>query len=126
MTERRNYHSSTFQLLGVEPEKTRATVSLVEDVEIHLGLKLPESVRDWYGRDGAMQILAKHSNDDPPVPIQDLSIIEQHPNRLLPIRHENQGVCTWAVALDGSQDPPVLVDVDSGGKNWQTPGFDFF
>jgi hypothetical protein len=27
--------------------------------------------------------------------------------------HENQGVCTWAVKLDGADDPPVVVEVDS-------------
>ncbi len=38
---------------------------------------------------------------------------------MIPIRWENQGVCTWAILLDGSDDPPVLVDVDSGGTTWQ-------
>jgi hypothetical protein len=32
---------------------------------------------------------------------------------LLVVMHENQGVCTWAVKLDGSDDPPVVVEVDS-------------
>ena len=26
---------------------------------------------------------------------------------------ENQGVCAWAIQLDGSDDPPVVVDVDT-------------
>jgi len=37
-------------------------------------------------------------------------------HRLVPIRHENQGVCVWAVELDGSDNPPVWVDVDSNGR----------
>jgi hypothetical protein len=32
---------------------------------------------------------------------------------LLVVMIENQGVCTWAVKLDGSDDPPVVVEVDS-------------
>jgi hypothetical protein len=32
---------------------------------------------------------------------------------LLEVLIENQGVCTWAVMLDGSDDPPVVVEVDS-------------
>ena len=32
---------------------------------------------------------------------------------LLVVMHENQGVCTWAVKLDGTDDPPVVVEVDS-------------
>jgi len=119
MTETRTYHRQTFHLLGAEPERTRAAESSVEDVETRLGLKLPESVRDWYCRDDAIEILAKHSNNDPPIPIEEFSITERHSLRLIPFRNENQGVCTWAIALDGSQDPPVYVDVDSGGKNWQ-------
>jgi hypothetical protein len=32
---------------------------------------------------------------------------------LLVVMIENQGVCTWAVKLDGSDDPAVVVEVDS-------------
>jgi hypothetical protein len=41
-------------------------------------------------------------------------------HRLLPIRHENQGVCVWAAHLDGSADPPVLIDVDTQGREWHS------
>ena len=51
--------------------------------------------------------------------LKDLAVIEWQSRISLPIRHENQGVCTWAVALDGSGDPPVFVEVDSGGKVWR-------
>ncbi len=33
---------------------------------------------------------------------------------------ENQGVCNWAVRLEGSDDPPVVVEVDSPRRDqWQ-------
>jgi hypothetical protein len=37
---------------------------------------------------------------------------------LLHIAIENQGVCQWAIHLDGSDDPPVLVYLD-GTPGWQ-------
>ena len=45
--------------------------------------------------------------------VRDFTFAESTVGRLLPIRWENQGVCTWALCFDGSDDPPVLVDVDS-------------
>jgi len=119
MTAKRTYHGATFQLLGAEPEKTRAAESVIEKVETHLGLKLPESIRDWYSRHGAIEVLTTHSNGDPLVPIEKFSIIERQSRRLIPFREENQGVCNWAIALDDSEDPPIYVEVDSGGKDWQ-------
>jgi hypothetical protein len=62
--------------------------------------------------------LQDHSNDDSPVPIEELASLNWRSQVLLPIRHENQGVCTWALLLDGSADPPVYVDVDSDGRLW--------
>jgi hypothetical protein len=39
---------------------------------------------------------------------------------MLLIMTENQGVCNWAVRLDGSDDPPVVVEVDSAPNDrWQ-------
>ncbi len=66
-----------------------------------------------------VSILAEHSNHDPPITVEEFSLQESPVGRLLPVRWENQGVCTWAVLLDGSDDPPVFVDVDSGGTSWQ-------
>jgi hypothetical protein len=79
---------------------------------------LPLSVREWYSFESAVAALAEHSNQDPPIAIRDFAVLEWNSHRLLPIRRENQGVCTWAIDLDGSEDPPVLVDVDSDGKEW--------
>jgi hypothetical protein len=52
-------------------------------------------------------------------------VIEWNSLRLLPFKYENQGVCTWSISLDGSDDPPVYVDVDTDGKQWnmQAPTF---
>lgn len=38
---------------------------------------------------------------------------------LLLFRHENQGVCAWALRLDGGEDPPVVVSYDDDLRNWE-------
>ena len=113
------FHSATFRLLNFEPEISRTAQQLVADSENRLGLQLPQSVRDWYCRDDAVRILAEHSNQDPPVAVEVMEIVERQGRHLLVIRYENQGVCMWAVDLDGSVDPPVYVDVDTNGRVWQ-------
>lgn len=121
----KNFHSVTFRLLHFESEISSSAQRALLESETRLGVKLPSSVRDWYCRDGAVRILAEHSNTDPPEEVEHLKIVDWRSHRLLPIRYENQGVCTWAIDLDGSEDPPVYVDVDTGGKEWQlfSPAF---
>ena len=114
-----SFHRATFELLGTEPRTSIAAIGELERTEQRLGIRLPPSVREWYSNDDALPILAAHSNDDPPIPLREFSLTESTVGRLILIRHENQGVCTWAILLDGSDDPPVLVEVDSDGTVWQ-------
>jgi hypothetical protein len=114
-----SFHTSTSRLLGIEPEVTADAQAEVKNAERRLGITMPASIRDWYERGDAIQILAEHSNNDPPIRIADFAAMRWDSHTLVPIRYENQGVCTWAISLDGSDDPPVLVDVDTGGREWQ-------
>jgi hypothetical protein len=114
-----SFHHATFELLGIQPRTSPAELRVLERTEQRLGMRLPPSVREWYSYDGALPVLAVHSNADRPVPVQEFSLTESTVGRLISIRWENQGVCNWAILLDGSDDPPVLVDVDSGGTVWQ-------
>lgn len=113
-----SFHGATFGILGFEPKRSAQAMAAVADCEHRLGTALPASVREWYGYEGAIGILAEHSNDDHPIPVDEFAVTEWQSLRLLPIQHENQWVCTWAVSLDGSDDPPVYVDVDSNGAVW--------
>src|SRR4051812_13188258 len=113
------FHGRTFELLSSRPKASTTALGELEATERRLNLRLPPSVREWYSYQAALSILAEHSNDDPPIPVWEFAPVESPAGRLIPIRHENQGVCTWAILLDGSEDPPVLVDVDSDGKVWQ-------
>lgn len=114
-----SYHGATLQLLKTRPRVTPEHQLHVADVEKRINCPLPPSLREWYAYSTAIEILADHSNSDHPIALQDFAIIEWKGRRLLPLRIENQGVCTWAAFLDGSDDPPVVVDVDSEGDHWQ-------
>ena len=120
-----SFHSATFRLLRSEPDVSSAAVSAVESAQRRLGFRLPPSVREWYCNEEAIDILAKYSNQDPPIPLKKFAVTEWNSLRLLPFKYENQGVCTWSISLDGSDDPPVYIDVDSDGKQWnmQAPTF---
>ncbi|HVJ80322.1 MAG TPA: SMI1/KNR4 family protein [Planctomycetia bacterium] len=113
-----SYHDATFKLLGRLPQTATAALDALNHAERRLGVRLPSSVREWYSCADAVPILAEHSNSDPPIAVEDFTLQESPVGRLLPIRWENQGVCCWAVLLDGSDDPPVFVDVDTGGASW--------
>jgi hypothetical protein len=113
------FHDATFELLGGTPVPSAVALKELESAERRLGIRLPPSVREWYSCEGALSILASHSNHDPPNPVQEFAVTRSSIGRLIPIRWENQGVCIWAILLDGSDDPPVVVDVDSDGEVWQ-------
>src|ERR1017187_8768301 len=119
------FHTATFRLLASEPQVSPAALSQVEEAERRLGFRLPASVREWYSNEEAIDILMKYSNQDPPIPLAKFAVTEWNAHRLLPFKYENQGVCTWSILLDGSGDPPVYVDVDSDGAQWnmQAPTF---
>lgn len=113
-----SFHSATFGLLDAEPRILLSARQRLDETELRLGIKLPVSLREWYERESALRILSEHSNDDPPIEVSSFALTQWHSQTLLPIRYENQGVCTWAVNLDGSDDPAVFVDVDTNGKHW--------
>jgi len=119
------YYSSTFRLLRTEPRLTPAAHFAVESAERDLGFQLPASVREWYSNEDAIDILAQYSNNDPPIALAEFAVIEWRGLRLLPFKNENQGVCTWSIVLDGTDDPPVFADFDTDGAVWklQAPTF---
>ena len=115
-------HGKALRLLSLEARSSPKARKALDDIERTTNQKLPPAVREWYELEGAVGILAKYSNDDHPVPIDELaqSLTDAERNlrdlikqKFLVIKHENQGVCTWAVLLDGSADPPVFLDFDS-------------
>lgn len=123
------YHQPTFDLLKQEPVMFPLASTWLENLENEIGHHLAPSVREWYSIEGCHDILAEHSNQDHPIPLRNLGAgrkIEAavEPDSLqsvtlLEIMIENQGVCTWAVKLDDSDDPPVFVSFDDEDSPWQ-------
>ena len=68
-------------------------------------MRLPLSVRERYSYNGALPILAAHSNDDPPIPVQEFSLTESKAGRLpamrLPLARFTTRQITIVVALAG-------------------------
>jgi hypothetical protein len=122
------FHAKTLELLKVSPTISQAAVSELASVESRIGTPLPASVKEWYSLDGACELLRQYSNDDWPLEIREfgLPLKDTHgggPHDLLArglilFRYENQAVCVWAFHIDGNDDPPVDVDVDSQFKIW--------
>lgn len=121
-----NYHATTFALLGRPPVVSVSSEQMVRLVERDLDIRLPASVREWYGYSGAVEILAAQGSNHP-VELAKLGELVEWwlpyraiDEQLLPIVYENQAVCIWAVDLRGGDDPPVVVAVNSGvPPRWQ-------
>jgi hypothetical protein len=112
------FHENTFRLLGLKPQFSAMAAAQVVEAERRLGLRLASSVREWYCTESAIENLRRYSNQDCPIALNDFVQKNWKSRRLIPFKNENQFVCTWAILLDGSEDPPVYVDVDSGGTQW--------
>jgi hypothetical protein len=112
-------HDATVEHLDIRLRITMAALGELARTQRRLGIDLPPSVREWYAYDCALSVLSEHSNGDPPIPVEEFVLTESMVGPLIPIRRENQGVRTWAILLDGSNDPPVFVNVDSDGTEWR-------
>ena len=117
------YHRDAVALLPEPPEFSAQAAELLAQRERDLGIVFPESVREWYSLERAVDLLRQHSNSDHPLALDKLG--EPFPNwygggprdfvgqGLVVFMHENQGVCSWAFRLDGNPDPEVVVEVDT-------------
>jgi hypothetical protein len=123
------YHADTIALLGTDVDTSHDAAALIQQIEREFGFTFPASLREWYSLANAHEILHEHSNDDAPVPIEEMLRPRTDTNGggphdllsqgLIPIRYENQAVAVWAVRLDGTDDPPVVVDVDTQFRKWR-------
>lgn len=131
-----HFHAKAFALLPSVPAVSAMHTDLLSAREAELGLRWPASIREWYSLEGAVELLRRHSNDDDPVPIERLgapvapwygeTCRDFLSKSLLLIMLENQGVCNWAVQLDGSPDPPVVVAVDTAPDELWLPATQSF
>lgn len=121
------YHSDTLNLLRLDPTFLPFDITLVEEKERSMGLTLPGAVREWYS---LVPTLVNSLNDQ--IMFVSLSELgnpienwyESGPldglkKGLLFVAAEAQGVCNWLVVLGDSGDPVVLVEPESGSRNWR-------
>ena len=94
-------------------------------VEQRIGRKLPAAFHKFYSIEDARALLKHYSNSDRPCFAREpmsprWDDYDPMDDKILPFMIENQGVCVWGVRLDSGDDPPVVVEVDSGTPpRWQ-------
>jgi hypothetical protein len=122
------FHAATFELIGKKPGGSRRALDLLKQRERQCGIGFPAAVREWYlaGGPGLGMDIGCGETADEMVALRELGkplanwyamgTADLVAAGLLVVMHENQGVCTWTVKLDGSDDPPVVVEVDSSAK----------
>lgn len=113
------YHDGAMRLAAWDCGPSQENAAFVESLEHQLRIQLPASFRELACSSAWPGILKAFSNSDHPVRLENLgtpwsSGYEPLADHVLPFMTENQGVCHWAIRLDGTDDPEVLVEVDSG------------
>jgi hypothetical protein len=132
------FHQSVFDLLDMEPRESPPAREMIEACEARCGRRLPEAVRQWYLTEGVVPL--RHDADwqararnlwgslwydytmdwpeslevvvrqfaGEPIEVQESS--EGRPVGTVRIMTETQGAFRFYIQLDGSDDPPVVVD----------------
>lgn len=103
------FHAHVFRLMGRAPRVSEAAARLIERREAETGLRFPASVREWYSLEGAVELLADNCEESDPVPLGQLGSPEEARLGWLHVMSDRDGVASWYVRLDGSDDPPVDV-----------------
>jgi hypothetical protein len=132
---RESYHQSVFDLLDIQPPHSVEARAMIEAWESRHGRRLLEAVRQWYlienlvalqehrgdwpRQNAADHLWYDYSNEDQPEPLEQIprqfaqeygeGLPSWGPDRVR-VLVENQGVCSWFIQPDGSDDPPVVVD----------------
>ena len=109
------YHAKTIDLVS-EPVPAGNEQSVIL-AERRLGVRLPESVREWYSEVDGRNLLSKYSNNDWALNPDEFKRVELCGKELVTFLVENQGVCWWGFELNGSDDPPVHVNLDPPPDN---------
>lgn len=104
-----HYHRAIFELMGREPRVSVESLRRIERREEACGSRFPASVREWYALEGAEDLLRRYCGNDEPVRLDGMGSLEEVRWGWIHVMSENQGVASWVVRLDGSEDPPVDV-----------------
>ena len=127
------WHDDTLKIAMRFPRPSPSAEAAVRALEARVGHSVPAALRELLVTDLWPGFLSEFSNGDEPLPVADMGAAsvpwwkwDARAFGILPFLRENQGVCTWAVPLNRGDDPPVLVEVDSGDPpTWQTAAESF-
>jgi hypothetical protein len=109
------YNAKTIDMLRKPvPVGNEQSIILAES---RLGIRLPESVREWYSEIDGRNVLSEYSNEDLALAPSEFARVEVCGKELVKFLVENQGVCWWGFELNGSDDPPVQVNLDPPPDN---------
>jgi hypothetical protein len=110
-----------FECASWTPTASADSDGALRMLERRLNRSLPHAFRDLLTLENGPAFLGHFSNSDVAIPPDQLANpLRRWPgydplaDQLLPFMVENQGVCVWAIRLDAGDDPPVVVEVDSG------------
>lgn len=120
------YHQETFKLLQQEPIFSTARRHFLEKRQKKCNCELSESVIEWYSLVDAEYTLTEYSNTNRGIGLDYLGISDKSSRNVcdyavtkkLLIAIECQAQCVWAVDLNGSDDPPVVVK-EYGKSEWK-------
>jgi hypothetical protein len=95
------YNAKTIGMLRKPvPEGNEQSIILAER---KLGIRLPESVREWYSEIDGRDVLSNYSNDDWALAPSEFTRVEVCGKELVQFLVENQNVCWWGFELNGSE-----------------------
>lgn len=122
MKAKLQYHGDALHLLDRTPRFSRSASDELNSRERELGITFPESFREWYSLERAVSLI-QSGRDDSVLATSELGLPFKDwygggpkdfvAENLLLFMQENQGVCNWAIRLNGTPDPPVVVEVDT-------------
>lgn len=112
---RLTYHQQIMEMLGSSPEICPERVARLRHREAELGIKIPESVFEFFSLKNAENVFLKNSNNDFLIDLSEIGKNlepSQTKNDWLCVASENQGVFYFMVKLDQA-DPEVWQTNDS-------------
>lgn len=124
------YHQATFDLIREKPIFSPKASEVLDRLEQNRGIILPAAVREWYSLEGAVEILNRFPSCGNARKVEELGAINTYWSNkkqyevdllqqgLLWIMRELQGICSWSIQLDGSDNPPVLVSFNDTFADW--------
>ncbi|HKV37926.1 MAG TPA: hypothetical protein VJX67_01845 [Blastocatellia bacterium] len=59
------YLDHVYNVLGYEPRESGSAKTELARIEQQLGRALPQSVGEWYSKEGAIELMATRSSDSP-------------------------------------------------------------